>query len=232
MIHFTFFSPSGKSTVGLNKYISVITIFLVSCALVNAQQLVSPEKIFLSPLTVSPGSEILIRLSGIEHQSLLYWEGPEGWLLNGEAAGPSLRTTADNSVIICPDKSGIVRAYVKQGDSFILIAAGIIQVSPVIQLSSATDSRQNQKIQPESEHTPERDNTIEVFPNPFENMITVTSSTSGEAALEVLDNEGRIIEKLEKAALPAVFGEKLSAGVYMLKITTADNVTFSRVIKN
>ncbi len=78
---------------------------------------------------------------------------------------------------------------------------------------------------------PAAENNVAVYPNPFSNTITVQSN-EGVEAIRLYDVSGRVVfETFSAQNLHAIQTGNLTAGVYLLDITTAQGVTQRKLVK-
>ncbi|MBI2721479.1 MAG: CotH kinase family protein [Bacteroidetes bacterium] len=82
-------------------------------------------------------------------------------------------------------------------------------------------------------------NNVEVFPNPFSNSCTImlNRESPSEVSIEVIDITGQTVisvkseEKIKGIFTQEISTEKLSAGVYFVKVNTNNNSAYKKIIK-
>lgn len=74
---------------------------------------------------------------------------------------------------------------------------------------------------------------ISMYPNPAQNIVTISYKSFSSASLEIMDSVGRLIStnKLNEATTEIDINN-LSKGTYFFKITSDEGVGVNRIIKN
>jgi hypothetical protein len=74
---------------------------------------------------------------------------------------------------------------------------------------------------------------ISVFPNPFRNEMTVQWETLDVVQIEILDVAGRVLQETEESqsGQAKFFTEKLSSGVYFIRLIHKEGILVERVVK-
>lgn len=74
---------------------------------------------------------------------------------------------------------------------------------------------------------------INVFPNPFSNNITINGSNAF-VAIQLLDLNGRLVSNITTQAnvsSTTINAANVSAGTYLLKVVTADTISYKKIVK-
>jgi hypothetical protein len=80
----------------------------------------------------------------------------------------------------------------------------------------------------------QEENTIGLFPNPFPTSIGLhISNPELISEIDVIDQTGKVVEKLSKAQISATnqIGNGLSSGMYMVKVVSQNNTNSYKIIK-
>lgn len=78
-------------------------------------------------------------------------------------------------------------------------------------------------------------NLVNIYPNPSQSGFTIEPLFNVDEPLlvEVVDITGRVLQKFNfKASAPIYFGDKLSSGIYFIKVINNDNTALFRVVKH
>jgi hypothetical protein len=74
-------------------------------------------------------------------------------------------------------------------------------------------------------------NEVSLYPNPTESVFTVTTASLAKQTLEVTNSLGQVIYKGEFIAKQIVDLREFATGVYTVKVSSNENATYHKVVK-
>lgn len=76
-------------------------------------------------------------------------------------------------------------------------------------------------------------NKFSIYPNPTNDIVTISKNNSLEiSAVSITDINGRVVKEIVSNEISTINVADLNAGVYFLKVTTAEGVGTTKLIKN
>lgn len=75
-------------------------------------------------------------------------------------------------------------------------------------------------------------NTVELFPNPANNQLTLTNIYEGVSEVQIINSVGQIVKEFSFESTTTINISDLNSGVYFVKVLGDNNITKKLVVNN